>query len=201
VGAKIEGAHCGAGEVGLTFVDSLNSYANTDFSYRLNIFGNPQASGLNETVNLGLLDQRVAMEWVRSNIAEFGGDVSRITMWGQSAGAGSVDYYNYAYPEDPIISGIILDSSNSLNYGSGLGPTGSNFTFVAENLGCGNLSSSDELMCMKNVSSEEIEAFLKEYQDSSETPSIRFTPVTDNLTRFANYTERTLAGNFSKVVS
>jgi hypothetical protein len=31
------------------------------------------------------------MEWIRQNIANFGGDPSRITMWGQSAGAASTD--------------------------------------------------------------------------------------------------------------
>lgn len=169
-------------------------------SYRVNIFGNPQANGLDSKVNLGLLDQRLAMEWVRSNIANFGGDVSKITMWGQSAGAGSVDYYNFAYPDDPIVSGIILDSSSALSSGSGNVETGSNFTFVAEQLGCANLTATEELSCMKNVSFMEIEEFLKSYQDGGDMPTIRFTPQADNETRFANYTERTLAGNFSKVV-
>src|SRR6266536_6669964 len=40
-------------------------------SYRLNIFGFPGAP--NTTQNLGLLDQRLAVEWVRDNVAAFGG--------------------------------------------------------------------------------------------------------------------------------
>lgn len=47
--------------------------------YRVNIFGFPNAAGLDDDKqNLGLLDQRLAVEWVRDNIAAFGGDVSRI---------------------------------------------------------------------------------------------------------------------------
>lgn len=51
-----------------------------DFSYRLNIFGFHNAAGLDQkNLNLGLLDQRAALEWVRSNIEKFGGDVDKIT--------------------------------------------------------------------------------------------------------------------------
>lgn len=171
------------------------------FSYRLNIFGFPNAAGLDQDeLNVGLLDQRLGLEWVRTNIAAFGGDASRITLWGQSAGAMSTDYYNYAYPEDPIISGVILDSGTALLQSSFDDFQHTNFTFVAEQLGCGSLSPIAELTCMRNVSSTEIEGFLKAYNDNGTRPGVAFNPVIDEHTKFSNYTARTLARNFTLVV-
>lgn len=52
-------------------------------SYRLNILGFPNAAGLEslESQNLGILDQRMALEWLRDNIKAFGGDPEKITLW------------------------------------------------------------------------------------------------------------------------
>ncbi|KAF9068992.1 alpha/beta-hydrolase [Rhodocollybia butyracea] len=61
-------------------------------NYRINTFGFLSSSLVApEDLNAGLLDQRTAFEFVQDNIAAFGGDPNKVTIWGQSAGAGSVE--------------------------------------------------------------------------------------------------------------
>ena len=88
-----------------------------NFGYRLGGFGYfadeelaaEKASGT--TGNYGLLDQIKALEWVRDNVAAFGGDPNNVTLAGESAGAASVS----ALCTSPLAKGlfrrVILESS------------------------------------------------------------------------------------------
>ena len=54
-------------------------------------------NGANVTSNAGLLDQRFALDWVQKYIHLFGGDPSRVTIFGESAGGSSVEAHITAY--------------------------------------------------------------------------------------------------------
>ncbi|KAK4987195.1 hypothetical protein LTR50_004796 [Elasticomyces elasticus] len=184
------------------WVERTQDHVVVSFNYRVNLFGFPNAKGLSDQ-NLGLLDQRLVVEWLQQNIAGFGGDPNRMVLWGQSAGAMSVDFYNFAHPSDPIVTGLIMDSGTVFLPIRSMDTAHSNFSFVADHVGCGGLSSDGaaELACMKAVPATTLETFVANYQDSGALPRISFLPIADNKVVFANYTERALAGLQAKLVS
>jgi len=149
-------------------------------NYRVNIFSYPNARGLNGSTNFGLQDQRMAVEWVAENIAAFGGDPSKITLWGQSAGAGATDQYLFSHYQDPIIRASISSSGVAIKRSTNPDTAGTNFTFVAKSMGCDFCDPKLELQCMRTVPAQRIENFIGHYQDNStlvdpSQPSISFT--------------------------
>lgn len=149
-------------------------------NYRVNIFGYPNARGLNGNTNFALQDQRKAVEWVSENISAFGGDPTKITLWSQSAGAGATDHYLFAWYQNPLIRASISSSGVAIGRGSNLDYAGTNFTFVAKSLGCDFGDAELELECMRRVPMERIENFAGQYQDDStlvntSQPAIAFT--------------------------
>ncbi|KXT15931.1 hypothetical protein AC579_1433 [Pseudocercospora musae] len=68
-------------------------------NYRLGAFGFLAGTSFQRDgdANAGLLDQRFALDWVRQNIAKFGGDPNMVTVIGESAGAGSIMHHITAY--------------------------------------------------------------------------------------------------------
>lgn len=75
-------------------VSNQNDYVVVYSNYRTNVFGflpgSKIASHPDVDLNPGILDQQAALKWIQKYIKHFGGDAKNVTIWGQSAGGGSV---------------------------------------------------------------------------------------------------------------
>ncbi|KAK6215627.1 carboxylesterase [Colletotrichum tabaci] len=85
------------------------------FNYRIGALGFlPSAMSFEEgAVNLGLKDQLLLLEWVRDNIAAFGGDPNNVTLFGISAGAHSIGHIlinDEGQYNPPLFHKVILES-------------------------------------------------------------------------------------------
>ena len=83
-------------EEGTNFVKENPDVILVSVEYRLNVFGFlhlshlPDGADYPDAQNLGLMDQLMALKWVHENIAAFDGNPDNVTIFGESAGAGSV---------------------------------------------------------------------------------------------------------------
>jgi carboxylesterase type B len=76
-----------------------NAFISVIIQYRLGAFGFLSSDEVkaNGALNAGLLDMEFALQWVQAHIGKFGGDPTRVTIAGESAGAGAVMYQAMAY--------------------------------------------------------------------------------------------------------
>lgn len=86
------------------------------FTYRLNLFGFFSHPAINDerhpAGNYGILDQQLALQWVRDNIVHFGGDPGCVTLFGESAGAVSVETHLISPGSRGLFHRAIVQSSN-----------------------------------------------------------------------------------------
>lgn len=87
-----------------------NGFIAVMIQYRLGAFGFLASEDVHKygKPNAGLLDMRFALEWVQTHISKFGGDSTRVTIGGESAGAGAVMLQALAYGgrEDHLFNNV-----------------------------------------------------------------------------------------------
>ena len=131
-----------------------------NFNYRLNVFGffaHPlltEESGHKASGNYGLMDQIAALKWVRSNIAAFGGDPDRVTIFGESAGGRSVSLLMVSPLSEGLFHRAIAHSGALRDTTTSLAEREKRGNEIAEALGCDK--DSDPLAALRSKTYEEL---------------------------------------------
>ncbi|XP_041458268.1 cholinesterase 1-like [Lytechinus variegatus] len=156
------GYHVGAGR--MSEKDTLFYAARADvilvtMNYRLGMLGFMTTGDDNMPANLGLLDQRQALIWIQENIAAFGGDPSRVTIFGESAGSGSVNLHLLSTMSAGLFSGAIMQSGALAmwTHHSDKQTTVDMTKAFAMELGCDVSSSVEIVTCLREKSVEDMQ--------------------------------------------
>ncbi|KAE8392921.1 hypothetical protein ETB97_006143 [Aspergillus alliaceus] len=175
------------GDSNLPFYNGTSFAVNEDVvvvshNYRTNIFGFSNAGDLPaDQRNVGFLDQRQALDWVQKNIKQFGGDPTKVTVFGESAGGFSVKQL-LANPPSPLpFRAAIVESEQALFHN---GPE--NYQKVLENFNCPDVD------CLRGISAIDIVDYIQEQ-------TLLFGPTEDDKTYISNVTTSIDSGQFADV--
>lgn len=94
-----------------SYAASLKDVVVVTFNYRLGALGFLASAQYGLQGNYGFHDQQLALRWVQDNIAAFGGDPSKVTLFGESAGAMSVGLHLTADYDPPLFQAAIMESN------------------------------------------------------------------------------------------
>jgi para-nitrobenzyl esterase len=121
-------------------------------NYRLGVFGFFGHSALEaegSVGNQGLLDQQLAMQWVRDNIGKFGGDASKVTIFGESAGSIDVCMHVASPRSRGLFHRAISESGGCTTVQTTKDEADASAKALATTLGC---TGADALACLRGKS-------------------------------------------------
>ena len=151
-GSYIMGSGSQASYCGANLVQKQSDIILVNINYRLNMYGFMDFSSVPGGENFktapcnGLLDQAMALRWVHENIAFFGGDPDNVTIFGQSAGGGSVSILPVLKEANQYFQKVIAQSgSTTLAFPVDCEAAQGKTKALLEYTGCKNM---DEIMAL-----------------------------------------------------
>ena len=151
-------------------------------NYRLGPLGFLATGDNTARGNYGLWDQQLAMQWVHNHIASFGGDRTKITLFGESAGGASAIYQAFYPPNKNLFRRLITESGVSLApwaYGDKM-KLGEYTRKLGKMLGCPTLQNVLLLECLRSRPYEYIIKYSRVGTPEEELFRPEWVPVVDN---------------------
>ena len=158
-GAYVVGSGSQASYSGANLVQAHSDIIMVTINYRLNMYGFmdfssvPGGDAFKTAPCNGLLDQAMALRWVHENIAAFGGDPDNVTIFGQSAGGGSVSILPVMKEANRYFQKVIAQSgSTTLAFPVGCEAAQGKTKALLEYTGCKTM---DEIMALSEEKLQE----------------------------------------------
>ena len=178
--------HGGAYQVGAAAqfpsdVLALHGVVVVVIQYRLGPFGFLTTGDSAAPGNFGMLDQVEALKWVKENIEHFGGDPSKVTIFGESAGGSSANLHLLSPLSEGLFHQAIAESgvdlcpfaTHPVSYGLGFAKG------LAEKLDCTTSDHEAMVACLREKNSEDIQK-ASDSLDFKFYDYLRWAPVVDN---------------------
>lgn len=143
------------------------------FNYRLAALGFLTTYDQESPGNYGLWDQNEALKWVKMNIGQFGGDASRITIFGQSSGGAAASMHMFSPHSEGLIQGVIAQSGTAYSpFGFLEGSSLLSLTHnLADNFNCLGNTSSLMMNCLRTIDASSLIA--------APVPAAQWSPTID----------------------
>ncbi|KAI0838353.1 carboxylesterase family protein [Hypoxylon sp. FL0890] len=140
-------------------------------NYRVGIFGFAASDPLRDegSLNVGLLDQYLGLQWVRDHIESFGGNPKDVTLFGQNVGWANIQLQLTAFGgnSESLFNRAILQSGPTIS-GVGLtaGITDNSTAQVTRAVNCTSQNGQEELSCLRALPMDTLNKAAIEYADT-----------------------------------
>nr|XP_024219764.1 esterase FE4 [Halyomorpha halys] len=150
-----------------------------DIQYRVGIMGFLSFQDAELPGNMGLKDQTMALRWVKKNIAKFGGNPGKVTIFGESAGGASVYYHTISPLSKGLFHRAISESGTTYNPWALVPPelAISHAKRLAEMMSCPTNSTKEAVECLRNQNGEKLVSQLTNFRVWEVNPLLAIQPV------------------------